>query len=247
MPQAAALQPAHPQSTVQSKQIFLQSEGDSVAAYLAMPVESRAAAGETRVGDAAIIVVHSRWGLDKWTKRRCDSLAAAGFTALAPDLYRSEVTEDFMTAHELERAVPQNRVRQDLVAAALYLRSNGAKKTGIVGWSMGGTFALRMASETKAIDACATNYGALITTEAALKNITVPVLGNYAAQDFGIDSADVATFRNTLKTLGKTADVKIYPNLAHAFASPESEAYSDREAKDAWQRTIFFFRRYLRP
>jgi carboxymethylenebutenolidase len=51
---------------------------------------------------------------------------------------------------------------------------------------------------------------------------------------------DVQNFRNTLRDLGKRADVYIYPGMRHAFARPGQPGFSDPEAREAWGQTVEF-------
>ena len=58
------------------------SNGSTAAGYLATP-EGGSGPG--------VIVVQEWWGLDSGIKEMADRLAAAGFVALAPDLYHGEL------------------------------------------------------------------------------------------------------------------------------------------------------------
>ncbi len=51
--------------------------------YLAVPAEEHG---------PAIVVLQEWWGVDEHIRSLCDRLAAEGFYALAPDLYRGETT-----------------------------------------------------------------------------------------------------------------------------------------------------------
>ena len=63
--------------------IEFQTSAGSAPGYLAVP------AGEHGPG---IVVMQEWWGLDEHIRSVCDRLAAEGFYALAPDLYRGETT-----------------------------------------------------------------------------------------------------------------------------------------------------------
>src|SRR5580692_10051805 len=96
----------------------------------------------------AIIVIHEWWGLNGWVKEEASKLADQGYEALAIDLYRGKVATDPEQAHELMRAVPEDRAAQDLHAAVTFLESQpGVKKSriGAIGWCMGGGYALDVA------------------------------------------------------------------------------------------------------
>ena len=58
------------------------SNGNTASGYLALPGSG---------SGPGVIVVQEWWGLDSGTKEMTDRLAAAGFVALAPDLYHGEL------------------------------------------------------------------------------------------------------------------------------------------------------------
>jgi len=200
---------------------------------------------------SAVVFLHDRYGLDAWTRSLCDSLAREGFCMLAVDLYRGKVPEDFMEAHEIERALPDAQVRADIDAAFSYLAKNFPmiKKTAIVGLGMGGGYALETALRRRDISAVGITYAPIVESEELVQKITAPLFGSFAGSDIGIDSARVVKFRERLKTLGRTADVKIYPSLKHDFMRPSRENFSDTfngaAASDAWRRLIQFLSTFL--
>src|SRR5215470_16677542 len=84
-----------------------------------------------------IVVIHEWWGLNDWVKEQAGKLADQGYSALAIDLYRGKVATNPDQAHQLMRAVPEDRAARDLHAAFDYLRSlpNVKKnRVGSIGW-----------------------------------------------------------------------------------------------------------------
>lgn len=135
-----------------------QSGPDTVSAYLARP--------PGKGPFPALIVIHEWWGLNEWVKHNAERFAAAGYVALAIDLYRGQVAQDPGLAHELMRGVPPDRAVRDLQAAMEYLRQRQdvkEGKIGAIGWCMGGGYALKAALELPPLTACIINYGHLIT------------------------------------------------------------------------------------
>jgi carboxymethylenebutenolidase len=58
----------------------------------------------------------------------------------------------------------------------------------------------------------------------------------------------VRELEGKLKALGKRAEMHIYPEADHAFFNDERpEVYDEEAARDAWRRTIAFFRQELKP
>jgi len=116
-------------------------------------------------------------------------------------------------------------------------------RVGVIGWCMGGMYALALATEEPGLDAVVAYYGAPPTDAAAIAKIQAPVLGNYGAEDKGPSPEQVKAFEAAMKKAGKKIDVKIYDGAPHAFANPNNPwgGYRETAAKDAWARTSAFF------
>src|SRR5579862_3368593 len=96
-----------------------------------------------------VIVLHAWWGLTAPFRQACDRLAAAGFVALAPDLYRGKTTTTVEEAERLAGELDPERASADVRAAAEHLRQrnavaspDGRRALGVVGFSLGGAYAL---------------------------------------------------------------------------------------------------------
>jgi carboxymethylenebutenolidase len=198
----------------------------------------------------AIIAVHEWWGLNDWVKEQAGKLADQGYVVLAVDLYRGKVAQNADTAHQLMRGVPPDRANRDLQAAVAFLKSQKnvkADRIGSIGWCMGGGYSLDVALLDPTLAATVINYGHLVTDPAELKKIHAAILGNFGAQDQGITPDDVNKFQQQLKSLGKSVDIKIYPDAGHAFENPNNkDGYRAEDAADAWQRTVAFFAAHLK-
>ena len=224
------------------KQVTYKSGDESVSGMLYQP--------SGKGPFPAIVVIHEWWGLNDWVKEQASKLSDQGYVTLAIDLYRGKVASTPEEAHELMRGVPEDRATRDLLAATAYLRSLKnikPEKIGAVGWCMGGGYSLDLAVNDPKLAADVINYGHLATEPETLKKINAPVLGNFGGQDKGIPPEDVNKFADELKKLGKSVDVKIYPEAGHAFENPNNKAgYRPDDAADAWQRTVKFFAAHLK-
>jgi carboxymethylenebutenolidase len=199
----------------------------------------------------AVIVIHEWWGLDDWVKDQARALAKEGYVALAVDLYHGKVTKNQEEAHQLMSGLPEDRAIRDLKATYAYLQSRADVKKdriGVIGWCMGGKYALELATLEPGLKAVVSYYGAPPADPAKIARIKAPVLGNYGAEDKGPSPEQVKAFEAEMKKLGKTVDIKLYPGAGHAFANPNNPwgGYRPEAAKDAWQRTIAFFAKYLK-
>jgi len=227
---------------IKTQDITLQSGGETLAGYLALP--------ESAGKHPAIVVIHEWWGLNDWIKEQTRKLAENGYVALAVDLYRGQVAYDPSLAHELMRGMPEDRAIRDLRAAFDYLAARedvNKEKIGSLGWCMGGGFSLLLAVHEPRLAACVVNYGAMLTDTAAIQQIQAPVLGNFGADDRGIPPSAVEAFESAMRAAHKSVDVKIYPGAGHAFENPTNKlGYRDAAAADAWARTLTFLDRNLK-
>ena len=99
----------------------------------------------------------------------------------------------------------------------------------------------------KGIDATVIYYGGQIgdATPEQLKTLQMPILGIFGAEDTLIPVSTVRKFENTLKELGKQADIQIYENAGHAFSNPSGKLYVPEAAEKAWVQTTQFFSQHL--
>lgn len=225
-----------------TNQTFPSTAGEA-SGYLATP--------KTSGKHPALIVIQEWWGLNDWIRQNTDRFASQGYVALAVDLYHGRATGDPNEAHELMRGLPEDRALADLQGAFQYLASRpdvDPNRIGVIGWCMGGGYALNLTVAQPKLAASVVNYGHLATDEQSLRNIHAPLMGNFGATDRGIPAADVETFAAKLKSLGKEADIKVFPGVGHAFMNPNNrEGYSAAAADEAWKRIDAFLAAHLKP
>jgi carboxymethylenebutenolidase len=232
-----------PVASVRTQIVSYQSGQDTVRGFLALPGE---------LGRRpAIIVVHGDHGLNDWTKDQARKLAARGYVVLAVDLYRGQIARDIEDAHELMRGLPDDRALRDLEAAFANLAARpDVRKTkiGVIGWNMGGWYALQLAIHEPNLAACVVNDSALPTDRSDIARIRAPVLGNFGADDRGIPAAALRAFENAMQGAGESADLKPYPSASDGFDDPtDADHFLPDAAADAWNRTLTFFAKTLAP
>jgi carboxymethylenebutenolidase len=223
--------------------VTFKSGADTVSGVLFTPDTGGPAPG--------VLVIHEWWGLDGWIKDQARALAREGYAALAVDLYRGKVTSNQEEAHQLMMGTPPDRALRDLKAAYAFLQGRAAvrqDRMGVIGWCMGGRYALELATQEPGLDAVVAYYGAPPTDAAAIAKIQAPVLGSFGAEDKGPSPEQVRAFEKAMKDAGKTVDVKIYEGAGHAFANVNNpwKGYREAAAKDAWSRTTAFFAKHLK-
>lgn len=215
-------------------------EQDGLRAYLARPADAPR---------AGLIVIHEWWGLNENIREMSNRLAAAGYLALAVDLYDGEAAADPARARELMSAAMDDpeRIDAQLEAAFHWLHDEGGvARVGTIGWCFGGALSLRTAMMLpEELDAAVIYYGRVVTEPARLAPLMMPILGIFGGQDRGIPVESVLEFEAILQTLGKTADIVIYDDADHAFANPSGTRYEPEAAEDAWRRTLEFLAEHL--
>lgn len=224
------------------KEVTYQSGGESVKAVMYTP--------DGKGPFPAVIVIHEWWGLNDWVKEQAEKLSGQGYVTLAIDLYRGKVATAQEEAHELSRALPEDRASRDMQAAFDFLAKQPNVKPnriGSIGWCMGGGYSLQLAVEQPKLAAAVINYGRLVTSAERQKQIKAPLLGIFGGKDRGIPEGTVRKFEQEMKQQGKSIEVFVYPEAGHAFQNPNNKAgYRQADADDAWKKIIAFFARNLK-
>jgi carboxymethylenebutenolidase len=160
-------------------------------------------------------------------------------------------TSSFPGREEVAKAVGQlsdDNVMKDLMGAQNYIKGQSfvqPNKIGVIGFCWGGGKTFLFTTQSKDLAATVIYYGPIPKDLDAVKNITAPVLGNYGELDKPI-SSQVPRLAEEMKKNGKSYDYKIYPDAPHAFNSDVREdRYRPEAAKDAWGRTLEFFKKNL--
>ena len=115
----------------------------------------------------------------------------------------------------------------------------------MIGFCWGGGKALMFTTRSKDLAASVVYYGENPEPLDQVKNINAPVLGHYGGDDPRITSA-VPQLEEAMKQFGKSFDYKIYPGAPHSFNSDDNpRSYREEAAKEAWAKTLDFFKKYL--
>lgn len=232
-------------SATRGKRISFPSMAGNGSGYLTLP-DSRKTERHP-----ALLVIQEWWGLNSWIMQQTDRFAKDGYVSLAVDLYRGKVATDPEVAHELMRGLPEDRATADLKAGFALLAARpdvDPARIGVIGWCMGGGYALNFTIAEPRVAATVINYGHLVADPASIASINAPILGNFGALDRGIPAEDVKAFDAALKKTGKQSDIKIYEGAGHAFENPNNkEGFVKAAAEDAWKRIDRFFARTLKP
>src|SRR5580698_399179 len=107
----------------------------------------------------AVVMIHELFGLDDVMRRHADRLAGLGYLTLAVDLFSAGGTARCLVATMTAMLRGHGRAFADVSTARDYLASSGdcTGRIGVIGFCIGGGFALLSASD--GYDAAAVNYG----------------------------------------------------------------------------------------
>jgi carboxymethylenebutenolidase len=202
-------------------------------------------------GGPGVIVIQEYWGLVPHIIDVTDRFGAAGFTSLAPDLYRGETASEPDAAARLMMALNLEQAAKDLSGAVdLLIEHSGNGRVGVVGYCMGGGLALALGVQRPdAIKAVAPYYGVIPwqSLQPDWSRLDASVVGEYAGNDEFVPPEKVRELESTLRALGRDATMHIHEGCEHAFFNDSRpEVYSAEHSLEAWDRTLGLFRETLR-
>jgi carboxymethylenebutenolidase len=199
-----------------------------------------------RGAGAGVLVLHAWWGLNDTFRSFCDRLAEKGFVALAPDLYHGAVAATREDAKRLMRQMDNDAARKTLNAALKDLATHPSvdrPSIGVVGFSLGGYYALELACQKpKNIAAVVTFYG---TGRGKFAEARAAFLGHFAEDDEFEPAADVLQLEQNIRQAGKEVAFYTYPGTKHWFFEPDRPEYDPDAAQLAWERTAAFLQKEL--
>jgi carboxymethylenebutenolidase len=221
--------------------VSFRANGHTAEGYLSLPTSGTG---------PGLIVIQEWWGLVDHILRLADRFAAAGFVALAPDMYHGEQTTSPDQAGKLLMALNIAAAGKDLRGAAAYLRAHAAvspKKVGVLGFCMGGQLALYAAQEhSDLVDAAVDFYGIHPKVVIDPARVKPPVLGHFGLKDQGVPMASVHALRDGINAAGGHMESHEY-DAGHAFFNDARPAvYDPASAALAWDRTLAFLHQHLR-
>ena len=221
------------------KMVEFPSNGHTAKGYLATPTSGKG---------PGVIVIQEWWGLVGHIKSVADRFAAAGFSALAPDLYHGQTASEPDAAGKLFMALNIERAEKDLSGAAKYLAGHSSTaKLGAVGFCMGGQLALFAGCTNPSVGPVVDFYGIHPNVKPDYSKLSGPVLGLFAEKDAFVTPQTARQVEADIKKAGKTVDIHIYPGVDHGFFNDErADVYNKPAAEDAWRRTLDLFKKQLK-
>ncbi len=195
------------------------------------------------------MVVHEWWGLNGQIRDVARRLAMQGYLAIVPDLYHGKVADDPMMAHELVRGLEDSEALVTLEEAVAWLRAQpraAKSRIGVIGFCVGGGLAQNLALQDSSLAAVAMFYGTPETDPARLAKLRGALQAHFGEQDEGIPAQRVNAFRAAFRSIGRSAEIYVYPGAGHAFMHDGAPSYRPDAARQAWARTLAFFQKRLK-
>lgn len=226
--------------------VSIPSPDGAFGAYLAAPASGQG---------PAIIVIQEIFGVNANVRAIADQYAAAGYFAIAPDLFwrqepgiqiTDQTDAEWQKAFQLYQGFSEVKGVEDLATTLSFIRHypGVAGKVGCVGFCLGGKLAYLMSTRT-GIDASVSYYGVGIDKDIGeVSAITKPLLLHIAGQDGFVPPEAQSAIKEAVAG-NFLVEVQVYPDRDHAFTRIGGKHYDDADAKLAHGRSAEFFKKHL--
>lgn len=204
-----------------------------------------------------VVITHEAWGVDEQMRAHADRLARLGYLTIVPDLYSEGGMARCVVKVLASMRSGRGRAIVDIAAAKRWLldRDDCTGRIGVVGFCMGGGFALATVAD---FDASAVNYGFTPANLERSLDRACPVVGSFGARD-GYLRGSADELRAALDAAGVVNDIKEYPEAGHSFLNEAPNGPKvlravframhtgphPESAVDAWERIDAFLTEHL--
>jgi carboxymethylenebutenolidase len=214
-----------------------------------------------------VVLVHDVWGLTDHARDLAQRLGTEGFAVLALDLYRRLDEVKIENPGEWMRALSDPQVLGDVQAGAGFLAAHSITEgqgVGVIGFCMGGMYALMAGATCTGLGASVPFYGLLSHQHGILhseapdktlkpneplevaRGLRCPTLAFYGDEDEFVPISDIELLKDRFEQNPQSAEVVVYPGAGHAFMNDtRPDAYRPDAAANAWRRMVTFLTEQL--
>ena len=204
-----------------------------------------------------VVIIHEAYGLVGDIRAKADRFAGRGYLALAVDLFDDGPRATCVLAAFRSLVRGRGAAFDEIDAARERLagRDDCTGRVGVIGFCMGGGFALLCAPRLD-FAAASVNYGQIPRNAHEVLRGSCPVIGSYGGSDYAMPGFG-GKLERALEDAGVEHDVKVYPGARHSFLNQHDSGipsvlsrvsgmtYHGPSAVDAWQRIDAFFDRHV--
>ena len=209
-----------------------------------------------------VVVIHDAFGTGENLHGHADWLASCGYLAAAPDLFYWNSKFACIRAVIKDVAARKGRSFEDIEATRGWLleQADCTGRVGVIGFCMGGAFAMLLAPSGR-YAAAAPNYGQAPKDADSYFAGSCPIVASFGGRDPTLIGAPKKLER-ALALNGVEHDVKTYPDTSHGFLDDHSHdklplplvilkkvlgvGYHGPSAEDAKARIQSFFETHLK-
>jgi len=212
------------------------------ASYLARPLQG--------TNLSAVLIIHEIYGLNENIRDIARRFAQVGYVALAVDLFsigRSRALCVLATMRSVYANASKSAHMGALDDAIQFLQADAqvnAQRLGVVGFCMGGGYAVALAVHNQQVKAASVFYVSGGPKPLDAVSTICPLVGSFPEKDFA-STGQGQKLEGLLTQYQRPHDIKFYPDTKHSFFNDTIKAYNPPAATDAWQRTLGFFEKHI--